>query len=67
MEKGGKAQREPPPPPPAPAKCLTPCLCRACVVPATCVQPRGDDMGAPPPHPPTPAPPRAGDAGRGGA
>ena len=25
------------PPPPAAAKCLTPCLCRACVVPATCV------------------------------
>ena len=54
-----------PPPPPAAAKCLTPCLCLACVVPATCVQRRGDDMGAPPP-PPTPAPPRAGDAGRGG-
>ena len=53
------------PPPPAAAKCLTPCLCRACVMPATCVQRRGDDMGAPPP-PPTPAPPRAGNAGRGG-
>ena len=37
------------PPPPAAAKCLTPCLCRACVVPATCVQRREDDMGAPPP------------------
>ena len=53
------------PPPPAAAKCLIPCLRPACVVPATCVQRREEDMGAPPP-PHTPAPPRVGDAGRGG-
>ena len=51
-----------PPPPPAAAKCLTPCLCRACVLPATCVQRRGDDMGAPPP-PTHPRPPEGGGCG----
>ena len=45
--------------PPAAAKCLTPCLRRACVVPATCVQRREDDMGAPPP-PTHPRPPKGG-------
>ena len=61
MEKGGKARRETPPPPAA-AKCLTPCLCRACVMPATCVQRRGGDMGAPPP-PTQPRPPEGGECG----
>ena len=37
------------PPPPAAAKCLTSCLRRACVVPATCVLRREDDKGAPSP------------------
>ena len=60
MEKGGKAQREPPPP--ASAKCLTPALCRAYVMPATCVQRRGDDKGAPPPHT-HPRPPEGGGCG----
>ena len=64
-----RAGREGPkgtPPPPAAAKCLNPCLCRAYVMPAMCVQRRGDDKGAPPP-PTHPRPPRAGNAGRGGA
>ena len=60
MEKGGRPKGNPPPP--AAAKCLTPCLCRACVVPATCVQRRGDDMGAPPP-PTHPRPPEGGQCG----
>ena len=47
-------------------KTPNPCLRPACAVPATCVQRREDDMGAPPPPPHTPAPPRVGDAGRGG-
>ena len=54
------------PPPPAGAKCLTPCLRRACVVPATCVQRRDDDKGAPPP-PHTPPPPRGCARRVGGA
>ena len=50
-------------PPPTAAKCLTPYLRRACVVPATCVLRREDDRDAPPPH--TTAPPRVGDDGSG--
>ena len=53
------------PPPPAAAKCLNPCLRRACVVPATCVQRRDNDKGAPPPH--TPPPPRGCARRVGGA
>ena len=36
-------------PPPTAAKCVTPYLRRACVVPATCVLQREDDKGLPPP------------------
>ena len=57
MEQGGKAHREPPPPPPAAAKCLAPWLCCAYDMPATCVQRREGEKGAPPP-PPAPPPPR---------
>ena len=53
------------PPPLQRDKCGASCLRHLCVVPATCVLRREDGMGAPPP-PHTPAPPRAGDAGRGG-
>ena len=63
VEVGWKAQRRNPPPPAA-AKCRTPCLRRACVVPATCVQRRDDDKGAPPPH--TSAPPDVRTQGRRG-
>ena len=53
------------PPPLQRDKCRASCLRHACVVPATCVLRREDDKGAPPPtH--TSAPPRVGDAGRGG-
>ena len=52
-------------PPPAAAECLNPCLCRSCVMPATCVQRRGDNKGAPPPpHPPLP--PRGREMREGG-
>ena len=51
-------------PPPTAAKCLTPYLRCACVVPASCVLQREDDKGAPPP-PHTTAPPGVGDDGSG--
>ena len=66
MEKGGKAQREIPPPPPQEPSASP----RACVVPASCLRHacnKGETTWAPLPPPPTPAPPRVGDAGRGGA
>ena len=66
MEKGGKAQRRNPPPPPGcsqvPHSVLASCLRRACDMRAT----KGRRHGRPPPPPHTPAPPRVGDAGRGG-
>ena len=64
MEKGGKAQRRTPPPPPQPSASA-----RACVVLASCLRHAccgGKTTWAPLPPPHTPAPPRVGDAGRGG-
>ena len=63
---GREGPKENPPPPPAAAKCLTPCLRRACFVPATCVQRRDDDKGAPPSPTYTTAPPGVRTQGRRG-
>ena len=65
MEKGGKAQRETLPPPQRPS--ASP---RACVVLASCLRHacnEGKTTWAPLPPPHNPAPPRVGDADRGGA
>ena len=47
---GQEGPKEKTSPPPTTAKCLTSCLRRACIVPATCVLRREDNEGAPPPH-----------------
>ena len=60
---GREGPKEKSPPSPAAAKCLTPCLRRACDMRAT--KGRGHGRPSPPPH--TPAPPRVGDARRGEA
>ena len=63
MENGGKAQRRIPPPPPLQPSASA----RACVVLASCLRHACNEWSPPPPPPHTPAPPRLGDAGRGGA
>ena len=61
----GDTRQAPPPPAEGQVRRLVraPCLRRACDVRAT----KGRRQGRPPPHTHTSAPPRVGDAGRGGA